>query len=284
MGLLSQTDELVELSSGVDALYMSGRADLPSLLVSDLTQLREAAETLGASLDFDLLGECFQVEPRPWGRYRFRLRHEFGLLGLTESASLPAIRIQPRTAHLHAVGVDAVVAWWGELLDAVVGDVRLTASRVDLYSDWQGRSLSASDGPLFLCRADRRDTHEQSSEFTGFEFGRRSTGTVVARIYDKTLQVREKHLDWWFDVWSDRYVSGEQVLRVEFELGRQRLRQFGVDLAEDAIARAPGLYPDHLEVEIAETPRLNVLLSEVGLESRSAPVGADQIVGVRGGT
>jgi len=73
---------------------MSGRADLPSLLVSDLTQLREAAETLGSSLDFDLLGECFQVEPMPRGRYRFRLRHEFGLLGFTESAKLPAIRIQ----------------------------------------------------------------------------------------------------------------------------------------------------------------------------------------------
>jgi hypothetical protein len=233
---------LAELSSGIDALYLSGRSELPRLLLDELSRLRAAAEAAESAVDFELLGEPFLVEPRSWGRYRYRLRHRFGLLGFTESAKLPAIRIQPRTEHLHGVGPSAVVAWWRELLEALSGHVHLTASRLDLYSDWQGWTLTVADGPLFLCRGDIRTTREHRNEFTGFEFGRRTTGTVNARIYDKTLQIREKHLDWWLDVWGDRHSAGQQVLRVEFELGRQGLREYGVDLAEEAIERAPALY------------------------------------------
>lgn len=44
------------------------------------------------------------------------------------------------------------------------------------------------------------------------------------------------------------------------------------------------LFPDHLEVEVAGAPRLNVLLDEVGLGKPSGRPKRVQTVGVRGGT
>lgn len=44
------------------------------------------------------------------------------------------------------------------------------------------------------------------------------------------------------------------------------------------------LFPDHLEVEVAGAPRLNVLLEEVGLGKRPGRQKKVQTVGVRGGT
>ena len=233
---------LVELASGIDALYMSGRCNLPAQLVRDLEGWRAEAQATNTPVGIIWLGESFQVLPSGLGRYPFRVDHKNGVLGFSTSASLPAIRVQPKAEHLHAVGPTEVLSWWKDLLDGLTGHAFLGISRLDLFSDWQGWALLANDGPSFVCRATRRDTHENGNEFTGFAFGRRATGTISARIYDKTRQIKEKHSDYWFDVWGERFRPGVQVLRVEFEIGRQGLREFGIDSAASAIASAPRLW------------------------------------------
>lgn len=69
-------------------------------------------------------------------------------------------------------------------------------------------------------------THEDNEAFTGFEFGRRKTKTVCARIYDKTVQVEQKGLDWWPAIWGDAFDASLPVLRVEFEIGREGLVEY----------------------------------------------------------
>jgi hypothetical protein len=233
---------LTELASGIDALYLSGSADLPVAFLQDLADWRQQAEADSCPVPVDLLGEAFLVEPRSWGRYPFRLRHAYGLLGFTDSRHLPAIRIQPFAEHLHGVGAPAVLEWWRDLVEAITGTVHLAASRLDLHADFHGWGLDAREGESFLCRASRRDTHEDGNRFTGFEFGRRRTGTVAARIYDKTIEVERKGLAWWPLLWGEKFEPGERVLRVEFEFGRKGLRQFGIDGARKAIVSAPGLW------------------------------------------
>ena len=188
------------------------------------------------------LGESFTVQPINWGKYRFLSEHKYGRLGITESRQLPQIRIQPRAEHLHAVGPLAVWNWWSDLLDSIVGSVFVGLSRVDLFADWQGWRLLESDASAFVCRARCRSSFAEHNIFSGFTFGKRASGTVSARIYDKTLQMQRKPMGYWFDVWGDRYVSGQQVLRVEFELGRRALREFGVESAQQGIAQAPAIW------------------------------------------
>lgn len=100
----------------------------------------------------------------------------------------------------------------------------MTASGLDLYADWQGWDLVSENRHQFMGRASRRDTHEEDGTLTGFEFGRRKTATLAARIYDKTLQVHEKGLDWWPAVWGPAFDPANRIWRVEFEFGREGLR------------------------------------------------------------
>jgi hypothetical protein len=120
--------------------------------------------------------------------------------------------------------------------------VAWSVSRLDLFCDVQGWQLDGNERDRFVCRAQRRDTHEENEELTGFEFGRRTTGTLAARIYDKTLQVATKGIDYWPAIWGPDFDPDCPVLRVEFEIGRQGLGEFGITTPSQALERAPGVW------------------------------------------
>lgn len=63
--------------------------------------------------------------------------------------------------------------------------MQLSVSRIDIYADFEGWRLVADDRHRFSCRSASVRTFEDDGRLTGFEFGRRSTKTVSARIYDK---------------------------------------------------------------------------------------------------
>ena len=238
----SAPKRLVELASGVDALYLSGRASVPEELFDRLGESRSAAEAVGAAVPFAVGGTEFSLEPHGWGKYRFCLRHRHGQVGITPSLSLPALRVQPRAEFLHGAGALGAVEWFEGILGQAVGPLRFGVSRLDLHADWQGWDLDGDQRRRFVCRAERRDLHEVDEELTGFEFGRRSTGSICARIYDKAAEVAAKGTDFWPDIWGERYDRAFPVHRVEFEFGRQGLREFGVGTPREALDAAGALW------------------------------------------
>ena len=168
-----------ELCSGVDALYLSGRAELSPLLFEVLEEHRSDAEESDGPVALSLAGEEFWVEPRAFGKYRYRLTHPGGLVGVTASEHLPALRVQPRAEFIHGAGPEVALEFFagvGEYLAG--GPVSWSLSRLDLFCDVQGWDLEGDDRRRFVCRADRRDLHEHGDCFGGFEFGRRTTKTV----------------------------------------------------------------------------------------------------------
>lgn len=231
-----------ELASGIDALYFSGHGDLSPRLLADLEEAKLAAQAQDEVVALDLGDATVLVEGRAWGRYPYRLQTPHGLVGVTDRKRLPPIRVQPLTEHLHAVGAAESVDWFADVLAEVETGLRLTASRVDVFSDWQGLDLTVDDRERFVGRARRLDSHEESAAWTGFEFGRRTTGTVAARIYDKTLDVTRKRPDWWYEKWGSGFDRSLPVTRVEFEFGRKGLRQYGIDTTDDALRLAPALW------------------------------------------
>lgn len=230
---------LRELASGIDALYMSGHGTASPGLLQELEAHRAAAEEHREAVSVRVGDGHWRVEPRGLLKYRYCLSHEFGLMGVTDKDSLPRLRIQPRSEYLHAVGVRRALEWFRQQAEDAVPDVRLTGARLDLYSDWQGWDAGASDSARFLCRAGRLTTHRQDQAWTGYEFGRRKTGTVTARIYDKSRQVAQGGHDWWHEVWGSRRDNSMPVVRVEFEVGRAGLREFGLHTAEELREGAP---------------------------------------------
>jgi len=231
-----------EVASGVDALYLSGRAALPAEFVERLAAARGEAERTAGFCRVPISGVEFDVASHGMGRYRYCLSHRYGQVGVSPSTHLPALRVQPRTEFLHGMGVREACGVFEELLGEEVGACVFTVSRLDLYLDVQGWCPTGDDRYRFVCRGQTLETYEADGELTGFSFGRRKTGTIVARIYDKTLDVERKVSDFWLDVWGGRFDRSEPVFRVEFELARTALREYGLDTLDDVLEAVPALW------------------------------------------
>ena len=232
----------MELASGVDALYLSGRAAPPAELLLGLERGKATAAKLSEAVPIELGGEEFLMAGHGWGKYSYCLRHRHGQVGLTASSALPAVRVQPRAEFLHGAGPLSAVAWFEEVLGRAVGPVRFGASRLDLHADWQGWAIDGDDRSRFVCRAERRDLHETDERLMGFEFGRRTTGTVCGRIYDKTAEQVQKGNDYWLQIWGETFDPSVPVYRVEFEFGRQGLVEFDLDTLREAVDAAGALW------------------------------------------
>jgi hypothetical protein len=95
-------------------------------------------------------------------------------------------------------------------------------SRIDLTADVQGWTVKPQHLKRFHTRAKGVCLYDGTQRFTGISFGKR---TLVARIYDKTVEIATSHKDWLPEVWSRSacYRAGAPVWRIEFQLRREAL-------------------------------------------------------------
>ena len=161
---------------------------------------------------------------------------------MSASRHLPPVRVQPRSEFLHSVGPEKAVAVFEQLLAEHCVGLQFSVSRVDLYADVTGIPLSSALQERFFCRADAKRIYESSGRCTGFDFGSRTTGTICARVYDKRLDIDRTGADWWFEVWGNELHEDDSVTRVEFEIGRRALSEFGLDSPAQVLASAGGLW------------------------------------------
>ena len=233
---------LNEVASGVDAIYLTGRAPLSDSLLARLETSRIEAQALDGSPPFQFGALEMLMAPHAWQKYRYCLTHAFGRIGITPSLNLPAFRIQPRAEFLHGVGVRAVVQGVRDLIEEECGVAKLTVSRIDLFADFQGWNLSGDDRKRFVCRAEDLGTFEANGTLNGLQFGKRSSGTVDARLYNKTIEIVSSGAEYWKEMWNETYDPARDVLRVEFEVLRGALREFGLDDPNDVLDATGALW------------------------------------------
>lgn len=233
---------LVELASGVDALYLSGRASLPGELIGRLEVAREEAYASKQLTPIRLGDVDMHLAPHAFLRYRFCLEHPYGRIGITTSSKLPTIRVQPRAEFLQGLGPRGVVEWFRNVLEDACGPVLLTVNRLDLFGDFQGWGIDGDSRHEFVCRAKSRHTYEEDGVFNGFTFGARKSGTVLARIYDKTIESTKSGSVYWKMIWGNDFDPNARVIRVEFELGRTGLREYGLNTPEEALDATGALW------------------------------------------
>ena len=76
-----QERRLRELASGVDALYLSGRAELPKRFVARLEDCRAWAAEAKRPAPCQIGEHTFGIAPHGWGKYRFCLDHQMARIG-----------------------------------------------------------------------------------------------------------------------------------------------------------------------------------------------------------
>ena len=100
----------------------------------------------------------------------------------------------------------------------------------------------ASDKPFFLTRATDINYYERNDSFSGFVFGARKSGTVLCRIYNKSLELQGKSDPWTQLIWGEGLVPNIPVWRIEFEAGTKFLKQVGVENALDGLNKKSSLW------------------------------------------
>ena len=233
---------IVELLSGVDALYLSGQAALPGELLGRLEVAREEAVRANEARPFMLGGVEFRIKPYGWQMYRYCLDHPFGRVGFTISSRLPAIRVQPHTEFMQGSGPRPVVQWYRDHLESECGAVLFSVTRLDLFADFQGWELNGDMRRDFLCRAKSRVTYEDDENFNGFNFGKRSHGYRQCSPLRQDHPCEENGEGFWKLIWGEKFDPAKRVLRVEFEIDREGLRQFDLSSPDDVLDAAGVLW------------------------------------------
>lgn len=240
------------LSTGIDSLVLT-----IDVLWSDLKGFealgRMKAEAM--SKDQDIPGrsitaadaEVFFFSVRPFGAGGYEWLIDSKDLSLKvgnweEPMSRPSVVVEIRSEALWTHGVDRMVERVNRILESWGGEVqRVRVSRVDVCvdvllreSDW---SLELLD--QFVTRAHDINPYTSRRILTGFQIGK---GAVMARLYDKPLEIRNKSGKiWMYPIWGiDVVPEGHRVIRVEYQLRRETLKMLGIDGVSDLLG---GLIP-----------------------------------------
>ena len=116
-------------------------------------------------------------------------------------------------------------------------------SRVDLCVDLLLRAEAWKPELVgcFVTRARDVNSYLQSHKLSGYSIGK---GAIVARLYDKPREIRMKsHKDWMYDVWGIESVADDhRIIRVEFQMRRDVLREIGMRTWEDLRSNLPSLW------------------------------------------
>jgi hypothetical protein len=156
----------------------------------------------------------------------------------------PSVIVEVRSEALWRMGPRAAVLLCWSILAGRGGQVqRCKPSRVDPCVDvllpeglWRPQLLEWA-----ITRGRRSDTYRDGDNLTGFAVG---AGELRARLYDKPAEIRAKsQKQWMFDVWGLQGVpAGRRIVRVEFQLRRDALRELGVLTADDVFAKEGRLW------------------------------------------
>jgi len=240
------TTALRVLSSGIDSLYVSFRGGVDADRLDELDVLKASAQEIGhpqvASLGVDRRA---LVQPSGWGSYRYWLRCGDFDVFVGRGTSLPAVYARIASSFIHEVGATRALAELTSFVDgSVLSDVgEALCSRVDIYADFQGWVPRMHDYDLFVTRS-RRNTshiaiHHDGRRFTGFTFGR---DAIVARLYDKGIEIAHSGKDWMRAVWGDRLDPSAPVWRIEFQLRREVLAECSLRKPEEVLQKRQELW------------------------------------------
>ena len=253
--------DVVPVAAGVDSLYLAVQGELDAATVHLLSALRDSGDDEATTFALEEQDGFVQLRPHGWRGYPLWLSSPRYELMLGAAPPFPAAYVQLHSTYIHTLGVEEAAATVTHLLRRrfFSGDPTMTVvpSRIDVYADVQGWEPQPDDYQRFVCRARGRTQYDEPSRMhgggtrlTGFTFGR---GDVVARIYNKTVELRSRGQDWPLAVWSGHDPDAD-VWRVEFQFRRKALTPLRLHTLSQVLAARQGLWEYGMEWLSLRTP------------------------------
>lgn len=212
-------------------------------------ELKEKAQSTGQDqlVQFGDLILTVQRTGIPFYAYKL-VTKDFSICFMDKSkGDNPPITIRFMSSYLWSFGLnDAIeefMVWFRNLGMPVIGN---KISRLDVCVDTDEVVFKENDVKGVSTRSRNKEIHFVNSEFlqgrvfSGFTFGR---GEVLARIYNKTLEIQKSGKVWFYDIWEENgHCRDGDVWRIEFQLRRKALKEFGISVIEDINSNEIGLW------------------------------------------
>lgn len=187
---------------------------------------------------------------QPYGRrgYQWIIEGKEYLISIgnwLEPKARPSILVEIRSEALWHMGPKQAVDRIVSFIDGAGGRIQwIKPSRVDLCADthlcegiW---NLSILDYQVTYAK--KYDLHMvQPRIFQGITIGR---GKMLARLYDKPAEIKDKtHKIWIYDIWGiDQEPDEGKIIRTEFQIRREILKELGIDTIADLWTVLPNLW------------------------------------------
>lgn len=253
------------LLKGIDSLYVGFVMDIEQEVLEVLNEYKSKARSeeegpvkIGKALNIGKLGENhFSIMPNGVQMYKYIIFNDLATININqrvENDAYPNVRVQFKASLLWGEGWEKAYNQIMEVL-SLLGEVREEiVSRVDLCSDILGIDYLFKDYDSFtekiVSRAKKVDCVSTNRTINAWSIGAR-TSKIYCRIYNKTLEIKEKgKKEWFYELWNKAndldqdLMPGDnrEVWRVEFELSRKFLKQFQIKDFEDLKSTAGDMW------------------------------------------
>jgi hypothetical protein len=242
------------VASGIDSLYLALHVRWRDRCFFDwLTSLQQAAQ----DEDRDMVDAIKPTDGTADWKFAINPRGVQGYASILTSAAMtwkvghwlepmsrPGLVVELRSEALWTHQPGPLVARVLALVEMVGGEVMdVLVSRADLCVDmllthetWE--PLSKKN---FVSRSRKGAWHWEGDATNGFSLGK---GDVSARLYDKVREIKAVSEKWWmFDIWRlPRDLSGHDVIRVEFQLRREAVKQMKAGSYVDLERELPAIW------------------------------------------
>lgn len=236
------------LRRGIDSLYLSFKGELSEEGSIRLEEARKAAradtEAEQALAQISILDHLFESAVSGGKLFKYRLRdHAYSIqLRSKKAKNLPLAVCQIASHYLTGAGVESAVNELRLILSCLgVLDAGASVTRLDLFVDFVAPcALDSWPDEAWVTRAKFQDRHRVGGQFTGWSIGR---GVMLARLYDKTLQIKASGQDYLRPMWREKGWDGEsRVYRLEFQFRNQLLRELSCNRYPEVLDKLGGLW------------------------------------------
>jgi len=220
--------------------------------LEELNKLKEAAKEYSTNKTNDkaiinIGGKAFEVLPNGTQGYAFILHNSEYEVKLSQFRSknnnFYPIKVRAYSECLWSQGSEKafndIYVWITENFGQIIAN---KISRLDLCCHTDDLQINFDMIGDFKGLFRQKNIREYNRNASAVEFGSRSC-KVYCRIYNKTLEVKQKRAKlWFFDIWEENGLDKQQVWNVEFELKREFFETYGINTVEDAFSRLSSIW------------------------------------------
>ncbi len=218
------TNEITILRYAVDSLYLSYQGELSTDWAMRLDNIKDKAQSLDPRVQAEgqlkLLDHIFEMKPRGRGKFNYVLVdgwYQIQLAGKNAS-SLPMAYVQLGSELLTLIGPEQAAKNLLPIINTFGDHQEPNVSRIDLCVDFVSPiAMDSWTHDAWVTRAHNIDPHYVKGQFSGWSIGQ--GGNIVARLYNKTLELQKSKKDYLRPIWESAGWNGtDDIWRLEFQI------------------------------------------------------------------